>query len=325
MRIRTLKPEFWQHEAMASLPDFTRLLAIALLNWADDEGYFPASVHLVRGSVMPFEDDSAKILRALDELSQCGWIDLGKGPDGRQVGRVVNFSRHQKIDRPNRSKIKELATFGEDSPSTQRDGDEPSLLEGNREQGKEEEGKAPSIPQGGSPKQDILSLSLPEQAPQTDSPASNPPPLAKKKKGGAAAEPEFPADFPTALHPAMREWLAYKRERGCSYKPLGMVKLLRSVAALSTAELQAAVDLAMSRNWQGLVLDRVEVGARKTPDFAKKEEGAPMPAAEVEPIGWRDVWPRLYSFPPPRRWREMPDANKTDVLAELKKGGGAHE
>lgn len=61
MRIRTLKPEFWAHETLSRLPHFTRLMAIGLLNLADDEGYFYANPILIRAALFPFVDDSGTI------------------------------------------------------------------------------------------------------------------------------------------------------------------------------------------------------------------------------------------------------------------------
>jgi len=105
MRIRTIKPEFWHHEILAQLPEFTRLLAIGLLNYADDEGYFYASPQAIRGAVFPFLDDSGRITVALRELSNVGYIELGKCHDGRAVGRVAKFRLHQVINKPASSKI----------------------------------------------------------------------------------------------------------------------------------------------------------------------------------------------------------------------------
>jgi len=100
---------------MSGLPDFTRLLAIGLLNYCDDDGYFMAAPQSIRGAVFPFMDDSRKITVALRELSNHGYLRLGKLPDGRDVGHVVNFLEHQVINKHKHSKIKELAIFPEQS------------------------------------------------------------------------------------------------------------------------------------------------------------------------------------------------------------------
>lgn len=138
MRIRTLKPEFWQHEELASLDDFTRLMAIALLNWADDEGYFLATPALIRGSLFPFLNGEQKIEKGLLLLAEKGWIQLGSDQSGRKVGFVVNFTKHQRINRPVPSKIKASSVFTEDSLSPHGVLTEDSLLE---RKGKERKGR----------------------------------------------------------------------------------------------------------------------------------------------------------------------------------------
>jgi len=135
MRIRTIKPEFWMHEGLCSKSEFTRLLAIALLNWADDEGYFLANPVLIRGQVFPFLDDSTKIPRALQDLSSVGWIDLGKDDQGRSIGRIKNFAKHQRVDKPNPSKLKASSVFQEGSKN-----DLGIILEDSKEEGKGREG-----------------------------------------------------------------------------------------------------------------------------------------------------------------------------------------
>jgi hypothetical protein len=138
MRIRTIKPEFWLHEGLCACSDFTRLMAIALLNWADDAGYFMAHPSLLRGGLFPFLDDSKKIPGTLQDLSRVGWIQLGTDNQGRPVGRILNFSKHQRVDKPQASRIKDLCTFQEDSKNDLGTFQEPSRQEGNgkgKEQG----------------------------------------------------------------------------------------------------------------------------------------------------------------------------------------------
>jgi len=106
MRIRTIKPEFWRHEVMAQLPAETQLLALALLNMADDEGYFEANPRIIRGEVMPFRDDLRSISGGLAELSGVGWIDLRETSGHGQVGLLVNFQKHQRVSHPAKSKLR---------------------------------------------------------------------------------------------------------------------------------------------------------------------------------------------------------------------------
>ena len=105
-RIRTIKPEFWQNEQLARLTEHARLLAIALLNHADDVGYFKANAYLVRAACFPFDEDSTKVLGSLQELSTIGFIEL-RSDGEKQVGRVCKFREHQRIDKPGASKLED--------------------------------------------------------------------------------------------------------------------------------------------------------------------------------------------------------------------------
>lgn len=128
-RIRTIKPEFWLDEDLSSLPPETHLLAAALLNYADDEGYFNANPKLVQAACCPLREDSTNVRRSLDELSRIGYLRLGHGKDGKEYGHIVNFLVHQKVDRGKPSKIKLICTFDEDSTNNRRKLDEPSSLD----------------------------------------------------------------------------------------------------------------------------------------------------------------------------------------------------
>ena len=148
MRIRTIKPEFWSSETISPLSDKAKLLAIGLLNFADDEGYFWANPTLIRAAIFPFEDESKTILGLIQELSRAGYISTGKrGDDGRAVGRVINFTIHQRIDKPKQSIIKQNCQFQDESKTRLGTVLDASPLEGKgreqgREQGKEVSGSA---------------------------------------------------------------------------------------------------------------------------------------------------------------------------------------
>jgi DNA replication protein DnaT len=116
-RIRTIKPEFWQDEDLASLSAESNLLAIGLLNQADDEGYFKANPALLKAAIFPLRETSLSTHCMLTELSNIGYLELFEGSDGKQYGLVKNFLKHQKINRPTASKYKALREFTEDSVS----------------------------------------------------------------------------------------------------------------------------------------------------------------------------------------------------------------
>ena len=188
MRIRTIKPEFWSSETMASLSDAAKLLAIGLLNYCDDEGYFSCNPVLIRSALMPFADDSSIARRLLADLSRIGYIKLGKrSDDGRSVGWVVNFLIHQRIDRPKASEIKGFFTLDDASTTPRR------LIDG---EGKGMEGNGRGMEGNGTP--------LPPEG--AGAPIPLPPP------------PEFNPPIPSALdtpafQDAWRFWLSHLKQK----------------------------------------------------------------------------------------------------------------
>ena len=104
-RIRTIKPEFWAHPLLGKLDDATKLMAIALLNYADDHGYFHAEPNLVRGFCRPFDDNSTITRRCLENLAKIEYISVCTNEDYGLIGYIENFTKHQRVDRPNDSKL----------------------------------------------------------------------------------------------------------------------------------------------------------------------------------------------------------------------------
>lgn len=143
-RIRTIKPEFWRHEDLSELSEATHLLAASLLNYADDEGYFNANHRLVKAECCPLRDPSVSIQDSLDQLASIAYVRLGTAEDGKRYGQVIHFIKHQRINRPTDSKIKELAIVWDASRHAHSRLTEPSPPEGNREQGKELEQTMPA-------------------------------------------------------------------------------------------------------------------------------------------------------------------------------------
>lgn len=64
-----------------------------------------------------------------------GWIELGEDSQGRKVGRVRNFLKHQRVDKPQESKIKGSSTFQDHSKNDPGTIQEPSKEEGNGREG----------------------------------------------------------------------------------------------------------------------------------------------------------------------------------------------
>lgn len=136
MRIRTIKPEFWINEDIAVLSPEAALLAIGLLNYADDEGYFNANPMLIKAAIFPIRQtkDIAKVL--LPELIKIGYVVMFTDNYGRIYGAIPNFRNHQVINKPTKSKISSLELLQYDYCSGV-----VGLPTGKERKGKEEEGK----------------------------------------------------------------------------------------------------------------------------------------------------------------------------------------
>lgn len=107
-RIRTIKPEFWTDDLIGAVCRDARLLFIASWNLADDEGLLRWTAPYLKGAVFPFDDDVAvvDVQRFMDELTSCGIVFAYKGGRSQQaLAYIVNFHKHQKINRPSPSRL----------------------------------------------------------------------------------------------------------------------------------------------------------------------------------------------------------------------------
>lgn len=143
MRIRTVKPGMWENEELASVSAEAALLAIGLLNYADDEGFFKAHPKLIEAAIFPLRELSSSVRRLLDELSDIGFLALYTGTDGKEYGEILNFTKHQRVDRAKPSEIKGLVKFDDESTTPQRD--VPVGMEGNGREVCAEQAPAPTV------------------------------------------------------------------------------------------------------------------------------------------------------------------------------------
>jgi hypothetical protein len=290
MRIRTIKPEFWQHPVMSRLPYDTRILALGLLNLADDEGYFSADTDYIRGAVL-FREDSSNVRRMLDELSRSGWITLC-GTAERPIGRVVHFRKHQRVDRPQPSRLKQYA-LDESSTNDRRPLDDQST----QEQGKES--NTPIVPKGD----------------------ENPEPPAEEK-------PETLLRAMALFR--MRPATPLDRSSRRAWKLAAPAVTATSDAEWSRLEAYYAADLAdkddyrrqdlstLLNNWSGELTKAARYCERQGlhPDSAKKEKDGGAPPDDL----WRDVLHALYPDSDPSvysTWSQVPDSLRAEILSAI--------
>jgi hypothetical protein len=101
MRIRSVKPEFFEDQIVGHWPALTRLVFLGSWCMADDCGRLPADVSSVRSSVAKW-DREQDVERAVETLVQAG--KLARYEVEGQVFAVVTAYWHQKIDKPNEAK-----------------------------------------------------------------------------------------------------------------------------------------------------------------------------------------------------------------------------
>ena len=153
-RIRTLKPEFWQSEALAARSPHARLLAIAVLQLADSEGRFRWIPMQVHAHAFPFEPHLDIDVLA-KELEGTGYM-VRYEVQGKMYAEIPSFLKHQRLsgkEAGQTSKIPQREVPGKQQGSAgEFPGKHPDAQEqGNRgtgEQGKEEQDSSPTGEEG---------------------------------------------------------------------------------------------------------------------------------------------------------------------------------
>lgn len=105
-RIRTVKPEFWQHPKVTRVSRDARLLFLGLLNEVDDEGktrYLPKTL---AGVLFPEDEDvdASWVSSRMDELERVGLVRRYE-IDGAPLLIVCGFTEHQKVSHPTPSRL----------------------------------------------------------------------------------------------------------------------------------------------------------------------------------------------------------------------------
>ena len=221
MRIRSIKPEFWESESLGRVSREARLLFIGLFSCCDDVGRARASSRLLASRLYPYDDDAFKKLPGwISELEKQGCIRLYQ-VDGEAYLDIPKWQNHQKIDKPSASKLPSFDDVREDSRGFEKN----SLGTGNREREQGEESTTTVVPEiTVQPLWGVkFGLTLPENL-QTDQCLA-----------------------------AVETWLAYKAERKQGYKRIGLSAALNAWAKEFNAQtFPDAVTHSMANNYQGI-------------------------------------------------------------------------
>ncbi|MFD3997462.1 hypothetical protein [Streptomyces sp. NPDC058583] len=105
-RIRTIKPEAFESEDLASIDVTAMVTFFGLLTQADDSGRFRDHPAIIAGRLWALRADHtpANVAVDLEQLAGAGLICRYMGCDGNDYLHVVTWDKHQKIDRPSASR-----------------------------------------------------------------------------------------------------------------------------------------------------------------------------------------------------------------------------
>lgn len=110
MRIRSIKPEFWRSDDISRLSISARLTFIGMWSYVDDNGVGSARLSNIIGDL--YAEDMAvdpqetlrRVSSDLQQLETAGLILKYKDPEHptRELYYVVNWERHQLVNRPSK-------------------------------------------------------------------------------------------------------------------------------------------------------------------------------------------------------------------------------
>lgn len=197
-RIRTIKPEFWQDERLATLPRDTRMLFIGLWNLADDHGRLRGHPSFIQGQVFPYDHD-IDIPNSLEQLELAGRI-VQYRRDGQRFIWIRKFSEHQKMDKRTDSKLPEPTAQETECPAEKlAEPAEKGALEWKGREGKgKEQGKEPEAAADAAPS--LSGVQAPESLGQ----------LAQVTLGRAEALKDL---WNHDAHPDLPRWMGMSKTR----------------------------------------------------------------------------------------------------------------
>lgn len=108
-RIRTIKPEFWSSPGIENTSPWSRLLFIAMWNWADDAGRGTCQLRELQAFAFPYDEDAPEVAtmagfrRTLAEVRDQYDVVFYK-VSGRPYYAIPSWKRHQRNERTAKSK-----------------------------------------------------------------------------------------------------------------------------------------------------------------------------------------------------------------------------
>ena len=104
-RSRTIRPEFWSDEKLASVSRESRLTFAGLWGTSDDYGVTKGNAAWLKSQMFPYDDDLkiSKFQEWLCELEKLRRI-LPFSVEGEKYYYIPKFRAHQKVDKPSKTR-----------------------------------------------------------------------------------------------------------------------------------------------------------------------------------------------------------------------------
>lgn len=249
MRIRSIKPEFFEDEELSALPPFARLLFIGTWLMADKNGVLENRPRLIQAKVFPYDSSgSSDVSRLIPQLIQGGFL-VPFEADGKPWLWIPTFKRHQRIT-------------GTESTNESRNPLPPAEIPERKQSGNNEETLGMNGARKGSGEGEL-------------------------GKGGGT-EAALPLPFPSeAFRLAWETWLSHKRAlREKPYTPDGLEGQFKRLTDMGETRAIEAIRFSVAQNWKGIFEEKGGSGSgrtpQKSPSNAAHGEGASRFNAIVE-------------------------------------------
>lgn len=103
-RIRSIKPEWLEDEAMLSCSAAARVVSIGLILLADDHGRGRGSLVYLSSRIFPFAESTETLANGLAELVKIRFVELYR-LSGQTYYAIRNWAKHQRVDKPGKPRV----------------------------------------------------------------------------------------------------------------------------------------------------------------------------------------------------------------------------
>ena len=124
-----IDPNIWQSQDFASLSTLAKIVFIGIFSNADDYGYGQAKAAYIKSILFPYDEDLrvSDVDKTLSEIASKMSV-VFYSHDGKEYYSLINWSKWQRVDKPQPSKIPPFnddskiirGTVGEQSANSRR-------------------------------------------------------------------------------------------------------------------------------------------------------------------------------------------------------------